>query len=67
MGSVKRKKAEVLKQECIACGSCVTVCPREAISIYKGVYADINKDLCVGCTKCMKVCPASVITMEVER
>jgi ferredoxin len=59
-----RKKAEIIKNECVACGSCVNICPRKAISIYKGVYADVNKELCVGCSKCMKICPASVIMME---
>lgn len=55
------KKAIVNKKECVACGVCVKVCPRKAITIFHGIYADVNEDLCIGCKKCQKACPASVI------
>ena len=60
-----KRKAKVSTEECVACGSCIKVCPKKAISIPKGIYAEINYDLCVGCGKCVKECPASVITLEV--
>ena len=41
------------------------VCPKNAITIPKGVFAEIDLELCVGCGKCAKECPASVITLEV--
>lgn len=59
------KKAVVNKKECVACGSCEKVCPKKAITIYKGLFAKINDALCVGCGKCKKECPASVIEIEV--
>ncbi len=59
-----RKKAKVGTDECVACGCCVKVCPRNAISIFKGIYAEVDKNLCVGCGKCAKECPASVIILE---
>lgn len=59
-----KRKAVVSKKECVACGCCVKVCPRDAITIYKGLFAEIDENLCVGCTKCEKECPASVISME---
>ena len=60
----KKKKAQVDQRLCVACGSCVKVCPTDAISVYRGLYAiaDINK--CVGCGRCAKECPASVITIK---
>lgn len=64
-----RKLAQVLKEECVACGCCAKVCPRIAISIPKGVYAVIDTALCVGCGMCAKACPADVIDLiprEVE-
>lgn len=64
------RKAEVLKEECVACGTCAHVCPRSAITIVAGVFARVDPALCVGCSKCSKECPASVIEMissEVER
>ena len=60
---VKRKKAFVEKNYCVACGACVKVCPMNAISINNGIFAVVNADKCVGCGKCAKVCPASTIEM----
>lgn len=60
-----KKKAVVSIQECVACGCCMKVCPRNAISIPDGIYAVIDQNLCVGCGKCAKECPASIITLEV--
>lgn len=48
---------------CVACGSCLKVCPKEAISIWKGVIARIDKDICVGCGRCAKECPAGAIEL----
>jgi MinD superfamily P-loop ATPase len=56
-----RKKAKVLKSDCVACGACVQVCPLGVIKIVEGVFAEVNEDKCVGCGKCEMVCPASVI------
>lgn len=59
-----RKIADVLLTECVACGCCTKVCPKNAIEIYNGIYAVVDKKKCVGCAKCMHECPASVITMR---
>ncbi len=61
-----KRKAAVSIGECVACGCCVKVCPRNAITVPKGICAEVNQALCVGCGKCVKECPASVITLEVE-
>ncbi|WP_312641133.1 4Fe-4S dicluster domain-containing protein [Hydrogenoanaerobacterium sp.] len=53
-------------RECVACGCCVSVCPKAAIRIESGVIARIDAKTCIGCGKCAKVCPAAVITV-VER
>lgn len=58
-----KKKAHIIKNNCVACGTCVKVCPVGAIKIVSGVYAEVNEDKCVGCSKCAKECPASVIEM----
>lgn len=60
-----KRKAVVNLQDCVACGCCMKICPRNAISIPKGIYAEIDSELCVGCGKCAKECPASVIVLEV--
>lgn len=55
------RKAVANQKECVACGVCAKTCPRQAISIFHGIYAVVNEDLCVGCKKCERACPASVI------
>lgn len=54
-------KAENERDRCVACGVCVKVCPRDAISIHKGCYAVVDENLCIGCGICEKNCPAGVI------
>ena len=63
----ERKKAKVFRDECVACGACVNVCPVGAISVYKGIWADFDAGRCIGCSKCEAVCPASAISMEVSQ
>lgn len=58
-----KRKARVLKEYCVACGCCKKVCPRNAISIKKGIYSQVDENLCVGCKKCISVCPADVIQL----
>ena len=58
-----RKKAIVDKNYCVACGACIKECPKKAIKIQKGLFAEVDLQNCVGCGKCEKICPASVITM----
>lgn len=60
----RRRKAVVEQQDCVACGCCVKVCPRNAIEILRGVTAQADLEKCVGCGKCAKECPASVIVIS---
>ena len=62
---MSRRKAVVSIQECVACGCCIKVCPRNAITVPNGIHALIDEELCVGCGKCAKECPASIISLEV--
>lgn len=66
MSTLKRAKktATVDTVHCVACGCCVRVCPMNAISINKGVFALVNTNKCVGCGKCAKECPASIISIK---
>lgn len=47
---------------CLGFGSCVAVCPQNAIAVKDGV-AVVNAELCVGCGQCVNVCPQKVIGM----
>ncbi|HBB29571.1 MAG TPA: 4Fe-4S ferredoxin [Clostridiales bacterium] len=61
---MKRRKANILQNYCVACGCCLKACPKDAISITKGIYAVVDKNKCIGCGLCEKACPASIIRME---
>lgn len=56
-------KIASIGKECVACGCCAYVCPREAIEIAWGIAARIDQEKCVGCGKCAKECPAAVINI----
>lgn len=60
----KKKKALVSAHECVACGCCIKVCPRNAIEIWKGIMAKIHMEKCIGCGKCATECPGSVILLQ---
>ncbi len=60
-----KRKAVISIQECVACGCCMKICPRNAITIPNGIHALINRELCVGCGKCVKECPAGILSLEV--
>ena len=49
---------------CVACGVCMKVCPKSAISIYKGCYAVVEEAKCVGCGLCAKACPAGCVEIK---
>jgi Dissimilatory sulfite reductase (desulfoviridin), alpha and beta subunits len=50
---------KVIASECVACGSCVDVCPQDAIIIDKVAIIDNSK--CVECGACIDECPMSAI------
>ncbi|BAL85069.1 putative ferredoxin (plasmid) [Selenomonas ruminantium subsp. lactilytica TAM6421] len=65
MNMRNKRHAVVQAADCVACGTCVDVCPRGAVQIIRGCYAQVEAGLCVGCGRCARECPASVITLEV--
>lgn len=60
---MKKKKAIISQNECVACGCCLKACPKEAIFILNGAYATVDIERCIGCSLCEKTCPASIIRM----
>ena len=60
-----KRKARIPQEKCASCGSCLEVCPRGAISIFHGCYAQVDTSLGVGCGLCSRECPASIIQVEV--
>lgn len=47
------------KNECQACGSCISECPQEAIM--EGDVYSIDPEKCVECGACADACPCGAI------
>ncbi len=68
MNTVSKKCAFVPRDDCVSCGACAKVCPKGAISVYRGLYARVDPMLCIGCGRCAAECPAGIISLvEVTR
>ena len=51
--------AYVISDDCIACGTCMSECPSDAIS--EGDIYKIDADKCVDCGTCADACPTGAI------
>ena len=48
---------------CLGYGSCIKVCPVDAISYSDDDLVRVDKDLCISCGKCVDICPTGVMKM----
>jgi Fe-S-cluster-containing hydrogenase component 2 len=57
------KLIEVDAEKCFSCGSCVALCPVEAITLAEDSTVQFDKAKCVGstCSICVDACPARAI------
>lgn len=57
------KLIEVDTDKCFSCGTCVALCPVEAICIEKDATVKFHKEKCLGstCSICVDACPARAI------
>ncbi len=51
------------KNSCLQLGSCIPVCPTDAISYDEFNRVVIDKNLCIACGKCIDICPHKVISL----
>ena len=57
------KLIEVDADKCFSCGSCIALCPVEAINLAEDSTVQFDKERCVGstCSVCVDACPARAI------
>ena len=56
--------AQVNPEHCVACATCVKVCPYGAPKINELHKAEIQGAKCMGCGSCVSECPARTITLR---
>ncbi|MCK4655117.1 MAG: 4Fe-4S binding protein [Candidatus Cloacimonetes bacterium] len=51
---------KINRELCDICGTCVAVCPVDAI-IVSEFFVEIDNEICTNCLNCLKVCPIKAI------
>ncbi len=49
------------KELCIECGSCVSLCPTDALQLDEEFLHVFYEDKCIGCLLCLDACPRFAI------
>ena len=52
------------QKKCIGCGTCVDICPVNAISFDDEGKAVIDQEKCIKCGTCEAVCPVNAIEIK---
>ena len=58
---VSNPEYNVDNSACNSCGTCITICPQDAIEIGEDGKAIIDQTKCNQCGKCITVCPEDAI------
>jgi ferredoxin len=53
----------VNESECVDCGACVSICPREVFSLGAEGKLHLAEEKCVLCGKCIEACPHQALTL----
>lgn len=51
--------------ECVDCGACISVCPREVFSLDADYKLQLAEERCVLCGKCIEACPHLALSLPV--
>ncbi len=51
------------ESECVDCGACISICPREVFSLDKNFRLKLEEGKCVLCGKCIEACPHQALTL----
>jgi electron transport complex protein RnfB len=52
---------KICKNGCLGLGSCIRVCPVDAIDYDSEGKVWVDKDACISCGKCLEICPTGVM------
>jgi NAD-dependent dihydropyrimidine dehydrogenase PreA subunit len=77
VGNIRRRKIprdalmatyflrETDEDECTGCGSCVEICPVDALEL-EDEFPTVDEDWCIGCGVCATVCPVEAVKMKLR-
>lgn len=51
------------ESECIDCGACISICPREVFSFDREFRLQLVEERCILCGKCVEACPHHALTL----
>jgi len=57
------KGDKACKYGCLGLGSCIKVCPVDAIKKTADGRVEVDKEICISCKKCVAICPTAVMQM----
>jgi ferredoxin len=60
---MEKPKAIVNIIKCLACGGCISVCPKNAL-YWNGGKAKVDHEKCISCAICIRICPLGAISGE---
>ncbi|MGA9621467.1 MAG: 4Fe-4S binding protein [Methanoregula sp.] len=49
--------------ECVDCGACIAICPREVFTFDKDWKLSIAEEKCILCGKCVPACPHQALSL----
>lgn len=58
---------KVCSYGCLGLGSCIKVCPVDAIAKTENGLVRVDPDVCIACGKCVEICPTGVMQMVPAR
>jgi ferredoxin len=51
------------ESECVDCGLCISICPREVFSFDAGWKLRLDEEKCILCGKCINACPHRALSL----
>jgi len=55
----------VNESECVDCGACISVCPREVFSFDNDWKLSVAEEKCILCGRCIDTCPHRALALPV--